>query len=93
MKLADSEPQKAVEGAHAEEFQYIYGKVVRIGDGYMTIKNSSNTFRMICSNPTVTVYNKVWNEVRQGDITEICTDDEVVVRNSVSRVKEIVLYE
>ena len=59
----------------------------------MTVKNDSNTFRMICNNPTVTVYDKKAGEIRSGDITELCPGDEVVVRNYVSRVREVVLYE
>lgn len=93
IKTAESRPVKEVEGSHSEEFQYVYGRVVRCGDGYMTVKNDSNTFRMVCNNPTVTVYDKEEGEIRSGDITELCPGDEVVVRNYVSRVREVVLYE
>lgn len=93
IKRAEDKPAKEVEGAHAQEFQYIYGRVVRVGNGYITIKNDTNTFRMVCKDPTVTVYDSVKSELRGSDIAEICEGDEVVARNYVSRVKELVVYE
>ena len=71
------------------------GKVVRAGDGYMTLvtENNGQVYQLICKTPKVLLFHQDTGEFYSGDVSDLIKDSYVVLRANLSRVQEVVVYE